>query len=108
MWPHHFDIATRITLPDAKDASIGLGMSPGDDSYDEPYWYVSPWPVPPATDTLPRLAPTSSWHTKDWFGAVLLSSTLPEEAPAQRAALREFLDAALRASRTLISRIPAG
>ncbi len=38
-WPHHFDIAASI----AKGASsVGVGMSPGDASYDRPYFYVTP------------------------------------------------------------------
>ncbi len=41
IWPHHFDIATLITLPGSKNANpltVGVGLSPGDISYQEPYW----------------------------------------------------------------------
>ena len=44
-WPHHFDIATVVALdpPGAETArSIGIGMSPGDHYYPQPYFYVSP------------------------------------------------------------------
>ncbi|MEL6538663.1 MAG: hypothetical protein AAFQ98_24810, partial [Bacteroidota bacterium] len=42
IWPHHFDIATLITLKDeqeGKTRSINLGMSPGDENIGEPYYY---------------------------------------------------------------------
>ena len=48
-WPHHFDLATLIELPpgaSAVSATIGVGLSPGDGSYEEPYFYVTPWPYP--------------------------------------------------------------
>jgi hypothetical protein len=41
-WPHHFDIATLITL--GTDRWIGLGMDPGDESCEEPYWYTNTYP----------------------------------------------------------------
>ena len=46
-WPHHFDIATLVKLEDGQPAnarSIGVGVSPGDEYYAQPYVYVSPWP----------------------------------------------------------------
>src|SRR5439155_8785429 len=56
-WPHHFDIATLLSLgrgdPETA-AAIGIGMSPGDAYYLQPYFYVSPWPAPPV-DALPSL-----------------------------------------------------
>jgi len=78
-WPHHFDIATVITLFDTGDPetsrSIGVGFSPGDRYYDEPYFYVTPWPYP--TATLPDLSLTlGHWHAHDWIGAILPSSKL--------------------------------
>ncbi len=49
IWPHHFDMATLIMLPGMINGSpltVGVGLSPGDSSYHEPYWYVSPYPYP--------------------------------------------------------------
>src|SRR5205085_1688853 len=48
-WPHHFDIATLVRLEDGPIQTIGIGLSPGDDSYTEPYYYVGPYPAPPET-----------------------------------------------------------
>ncbi|MGH7710144.1 MAG: hypothetical protein ACREOG_02610, partial [Gemmatimonadaceae bacterium] len=48
-WPHHFDLATLITLPEIAgrgSCTIGVGLSPGDDLYAEPYFYVGPYPHP--------------------------------------------------------------
>jgi hypothetical protein len=92
-WPHHFDIATLISL-DAphRETSIGAGLSPGDASYADPYWYVTPWPYPPL-DRLPHL-PAGHWHTERWVGAVLPASEAPPAA---------FIAAAVAACRTLLA-----
>lgn len=78
-WPHHFDIATLITFDPGKDPeqarSIGLGLSPGDNTYPEPYFYVNPWPYP-QPETLPELMGMGRWHTDGWVGAVLTASQL--------------------------------
>ena len=73
-WPHHFDVATLATFdgPDVESEtarSLGFGLSPGDETYAQPYWYVLPWPAPP-TDRLTPLA-HGHWHTEGFVGAVL-------------------------------------
>ena len=112
-WPHHFDIAVLIDLHHGEDPtvgpdetrSIGIGMTPGDDSYSDPYFYVSPWPYPEAAD-LPKLPPPAMWHTTDWVGAVLTAEDLiaagDEAAQATRAA--SFARAAIAGSRALLRR----
>ncbi len=78
-WPHHFDIAALITVesnPDSeKSKSIGVGLSPGDESYSEPYFYISPWPYPDNKDNLPKLN-YGSWHNQGWFGGVLTATEI--------------------------------
>ena len=85
VWPHHFDVATLIMIDphrSVEDArSMGVGFSPGDDSYDEPYLYVTPWPYPDAR-RLPDLAGPGHWHTDGWIGGVLELSDLPADAHA--------------------------
>ncbi|NJL49796.1 MAG: hypothetical protein HC929_23210 [Leptolyngbyaceae cyanobacterium SM2_5_2] len=81
IWPHHFDMATLMTYPSATDADIrylGVGLSPGDQTYPEPYWYISPYPYP-ALDALPNLA-VGIWHTEHWVGAVLTASQVNDNA----------------------------
>jgi len=89
-WPHHFDIATLITLSGSGEQArtIGVGFSPGDHSHAEPYYYVSPWPYPePAR--LRVLKSGGSWNVLGWPGAVLLARSLPKES------IRAFLDEAV-------------
>ena len=112
-WPHHFDIAVLIDLDYEADPpvgpedarSIGIGMTPGDDSYPDPYFYVTPWPYP-AEDQLPKLPPPATWHTMNWIGAVLTAENLvsagDEGAQATRAA--SFARAAIAGSRALLRR----
>ena len=112
-WPHHFDIAVLIDLDAGADPpvgpedarSIGIGMTPGDESYSEPYFYVSPWPYPDTAD-LPKLPPPASWHTDKWVGAVLTAADLiaagEEGAQATRAA--SFARAAIAGSRAMLRR----
>lgn len=107
-WPHHFDIATLISLePDAADhetaRSIGVGMSPGDASYDEPYFYVTPWPYP-ADFEWPELPSNGHWHREGWTGAVLTASAIENagEDADRNGLVADFLAAAIEASRKAV------
>jgi hypothetical protein len=74
-WPHHFDLATLTTLPTRyadTTGSIGAGFSPGDEYYDEPYFYVSVYPEPDPT-TLPLLPAMGHWHTREFTAGVKLA-----------------------------------
>lgn len=105
-WPHHFDMATLITLEPAEapegGRSVGVGMSPGDASYAEPYFYMIPHPYPQRA-TLSPLAGRGLWHMEGWTGAVLTGSRLVEGAdePAQAKRVRSFLASAIPAGRRL-------
>jgi hypothetical protein len=98
-WPHHFDIATLIKLGDEK--SIGVGLSPGDRSYDEPYWYVGPWPHPTA-EHWPSLDGGGRWHTDGFLAAVLPADDFVRENN-QPKRLSEFLSSAISASKLLLT-----
>ncbi|MEJ2236807.1 MAG: hypothetical protein P8X82_00785 [Gemmatimonadales bacterium] len=104
-WPHHFDMATLITLESAEDPeemrSVGVGMVPGDVSYPEPYLYATPWPVPASPDMFPRLEGGGTWHTEGWVGAVLTGSTLVvagDDPVAQAEQAQAFLASAIPAA----------
>ncbi len=71
-WPHHFDLDTLVTV--APGRTTGVGFEPGDDHFDEPYFYVSVYPAPEIA-SLPALPPIGHWHAKNFTAAV---------APAQR------------------------
>jgi hypothetical protein len=107
-WPHHFDIATLVSIPGGAPGevrTIGVGLSPGDGSYAEPYFYVTPWPAPDGP-TLPELPAGAAWHRAGWFGAVLTGTAIFHDAeatpPARKRMIRDFLDGAWRASATLL------
>jgi hypothetical protein len=93
-WPHHFDIATLITLSEHGDEAhtVGVGLSPGDSGSPEPYYYVTPWPYPDAS----RLGELSigRWNTVGWTGAVLSASVFAE-VEQQEELVRAFLREAM-------------
>ncbi|HEY3803229.1 MAG TPA: hypothetical protein VGL61_11510 [Kofleriaceae bacterium] len=89
VWPHHFDLGGELAL--GGDREIGIGLSPGDAAYEEPYFYVTPYPVPLGR-TLPPLVAGGHWSTR-FTGAVLPNLALVGEAGA-----RAFLDSAIAAS----------
>jgi hypothetical protein len=100
-WPHHFDIATLIQV--GRRRTIGVGLEPGDNYYDEPYFYVNMRPQPPAAQARSRpLWGHGTWHTSEWVGAVLPGSRL-ERASAQEQQVREFVDSAVSACRAMAS-----
>jgi hypothetical protein len=102
-WPHHFDLATLIQQggeAGEEARSIGVGLSPGDGSYDEPYWYVTPWPYPKDKQGSPL--PAGHWHTSPWFGAVLTASELGGDPASQEPRSRTFLQSAIAAAKELL------
>ena len=105
-WPPHFDYATLLSFQDATDTSvksIGIGFSPGDHHYNEPYWYVTPWPYPDSQDVLPELDGHGFWHTDNWLGAILPCNTFtPESAAKQELQTRAFLASAEQGCRIIL------
>jgi hypothetical protein len=97
-WPHHFDIATQIQVVPGK--TISLGMEPGDDYYQEPYFYASVYPSPSAEASRDDLAGNGMWHMCDWIGAVLPASRLGPTG--QQTQVDEFISSAVRAAKKLL------
>ena len=98
IWPHHFDLGAIIELDASRQ--IGLGLSPGDRYYDEPYFYVTPSPLHDAA--FPPLAGGGTWRQDGWVGAVLTASTIG--ADPRRA--HEFMRSALAAARSMLAPRP--
>lgn len=99
-WPHHFDIATLVRLdPGSGESvrSVGVGFSPGDEFYAQPYVYVSP---SPRFDDgkLPQLPPPGHWHTEGFFGAVATGEEILAMQDRGRG-LTTFINAAFDVSR---------
>jgi hypothetical protein len=66
-WPHHFDLDTLVTV--APGRTTGVGFAPGDEHYDEPYFYASVYPAPDVA-TLPTLPAIGHWHAKHFTAAI--------------------------------------
>jgi hypothetical protein len=99
-WPHHFDLATLISFPTRQPEMtgyVGAGLSPGDDSYDEPYFYVSVYPKPDRA-ALPPLPAIAHWHTRGFIAAVATAQSILGTASPQAevaAYLRRAVDGAI-------------
>jgi hypothetical protein len=98
-WPHHFDLDTLVTV--APGRTTGVGFAPGDDSYDEPYFYVSIYPAPDV-GSLPALPPIGHWHTKNFVAAVAPAQRILAAAD-QGSEVAEFLRAATDATIAALS-----
>jgi hypothetical protein len=95
-WPHHFDLATLTSVPllrRATTAYVGVGLSPGDRYYREPYFYLSVYPAPDPL-ALPTLPPLGHWHVEDFTGAVATATDIVATARPE-ADTDAFLAAAL-------------
>jgi hypothetical protein len=107
-WPHHFDLGTLISVESSDDTSsgrsIGAGMSPGDNWYPEPYFYVNPHGLAQVPEERPTLASGGHWHTEGWFGAVLTAtSILATREDSRKSVASSFLRGAVEAARGFLS-----
>ena len=97
-WPHHYDLGLLLLMDEGDPEtarSIGVGMSPGDGSYAEPYFYCTPWPVPSALPEAP--AGPMQWHTEGFTSLVCPASRVEGDTD-----LSSVLDAAVRTSHDLL------
>lgn len=104
-WPHHFDIATYVQLRPGdpeRAPGVGVGMSPGDAYYAEPYFYVTPYPQP-APDGLPPAPTPGRWRREGFIALIATASELLAGDDAE-ARLRHFLIDAFALGRSLAQR----
>ena len=86
VWPHHFDVAALIAIDDegGEDArSINCGLSPGDESYGEPYLYVTPWPVNDV-EALGGAPEDWRWHREGFTALIATASERREDLSDSR------------------------
>jgi hypothetical protein len=101
-WPHHFDLDTLIYLHrDEPVRTMGVGFSPGDEYYDEPYFYVSMHPEPDVA-MLPPLPMIAHWHAQD-FTAVIAPASRIVASKDQRAEVEGYLTVAIEAAIGVLS-----
>jgi hypothetical protein len=79
---------------------IGAGLSPGEEYYDEPYFYISVDPKPEPT-TLPKLSPIGHWHTHEFTAAIAPAHKILA-AREQEVDTRKFLHNAFAAALQLL------
>jgi hypothetical protein len=82
LWPEHFDMAVELGS-EREGRRAAYGFSPGDDTHEEPYIYVSPWEGVPDDDL---------WNASGFRGAELSYGELLR-AEDQREAALDFLRA---------------
>jgi len=93
-WPHHFDLDMLIyfsTRSSDDTRTMGVGFSPGDEYYGEPYFYVSIYPAPLVTT--PPALPVGHWHSHDFTAAIATAGRILDESD-QGAAVGSFLRSA--------------
>lgn len=67
LWPHHMDIAFSCYADSA--LLITCGFLPGDESIEEPYFYITVYPEIEDTSSV-KLDGKAYWHTVDWQGII--------------------------------------
>ncbi len=93
LWPHHFDIASIVTLEagDFESArAVGVGLAVPDALHKEFYFYTYPWPRD-ERENLPKLRSDSAYRYDDSVGAIQPMSKIVE-AKDQEATARLFFD----------------
>ena len=105
-WPHHFDVATLLTVREGADGeadrTVGVGFAPMGGGHDHWYWYVNVWPVPEEPD-LPELSAGTCWQTEGWLGAVLPAADVVRHPGEERKRVGAFLAEAVPAARALLA-----
>jgi hypothetical protein len=97
-WPHHFDIATLLNIGLKRLQSIGIGLSPGDNKNNEPYFYVTMWPYPDMEKTTFPELNTGSWNNESWIGSSLKATEIIkfQEEKKQTELVAEFIESSVK------------
>lgn len=106
-WPQTLDMTTLVNLDDSGERTLRAGLSQGDQTFDQPYFYVTPWPQP-GDATVPSLDHDGDWNLSGWFGAVLTGSkvVVTGDGDAQASKVASFWTKALDACMQLLEPAP--
>ncbi|MGB0384569.1 MAG: DUF5996 family protein [Ardenticatenaceae bacterium] len=111
LWPHHFDHAflwfSGRLVPsydpeneEYADEQMNFGFVPGDDTYPDPYFYVTAYPAPEGFSQQP-LPKDAFWRQEGWTGAIMMYDALVgAQTPKQK--LLDYLHAAHQAGSSLM------
>ena len=94
VWPGSFDISANHSFIGrlGNQGSIGMGLMPGDDYLEEPYFFVNAFPKP-SHESLASQPPLGRWRNDQWTGVTLAASQITAMTNAeaqQELALRFF------------------
>ena len=65
LWPDDLDFSVEW-FTGKRNEQIGIGISPGDKQYPEPFLYMNPYPFNPKM--VEYRLPIGTWHTSSWKG----------------------------------------
>ncbi len=85
--PSGGDLSFHQQLP---ELSLEIGFSVGDGAYRTPYFYITPWPVPPQAAEIAAALPLGHWHNQGWKGAVVTLNQLSGVAEKPSEQVREL------------------
>ncbi len=94
------DVVIIETDEEETDTLITLGFSPGDQIYNEPYFYVTSRPYLDE-ENLPKFSTRGFWHQDEWIGAVYLAKNLWDSSNQKETAMY-FFDEAIEKTRSLL------
>ncbi len=100
-WPHHFDVATLLLLEDKNSEEakqVNIGLSPGDDNFETPYWYITFWPD--SSQPLLPLEGQGFWYQEKFKGALLTTDNLASTGQPEQVAA--YLNSAIKACLKLL------
>ena len=108
LWPHHFDLGLLLNVEQGSSSedskTISLGFSAGDEHYNQPYYYVSPWPYPNKEILLNYSLSFGYWHTENFIAAVLPAEKYADKENQQAITLNYLRDA-ISACKNILKKI---
>lgn len=100
LWPHNFDNAFRWfsgrVIGDDEEL-MGIGVSNGDETYEQPYVYMTLYPPLRKTNTL-EIAEGATLHDHEWTGLILPYESVMEKKSAeeQEALINNFFETSFK------------